>query len=93
MTKKDLVFNYLAEHIEINWDAIEELKCQPKKSIDLVGGVTGWYLSSYSDYFDECRDAIKYANYKYPDSDRTWRTVDNVVKCIVKEKLSYSKIK
>ena len=88
MTKKDKVFKYLMKHIKIDLNAIEELKRQPIDEINYMGGVANWYLLCCSNYYSECNDAIKYAGYKYPDNDRTWETVEEVKKSVVKTKLS-----
>ena len=87
MSKKYKVFNYLMKHIEINPSTIEKLKSQPKEAIDYMGGIPNWYLFSCSNYYSECKNAIKYADYKYPDSDQTWEAVEKIKELVVRQKL------
>ena len=87
MSKKGKMFEYLMDNIFIDLNGIEEIKQQPTAQIDFVGGVERWYLASYANYYPECKNAIRYAGYKYPESDRTWRTVEAVKDSIVKQKL------
>lgn len=87
MRKKEKLFEYLKDHISIDLNGIEAIKQQPNAKIDFVGGVERWYLTSFANYYPECKNAIKYAGYKYPESDRTWRTVEAVKNSIVVQKL------
>ena len=87
MRKERKLFEYLMDHISIDLNGIEEIKKQPTAQIYFMGGIKSWYLTSYANYYHECKDAISYAGYKYPDSDRTWRTVEAVKNLVVKQKL------
>lgn len=87
MRKKEKLFEYLMDNISIGLNGIEEIKQQPTAKIDFVGGVESWYLTSFANYYPECKNAIRYAGYKYPESDRTWRTVEAVKNLIVRQKL------
>lgn len=75
------------DNISIDLNGIEAIKQQPTAKIDFVGGVKRWYLISCANCYPECKNAIKYAGYKYPESDRTWRTAEAVKNLIVKQKL------
>ena len=93
MSKLDKMRNYLKQVIEINFDYIEEIKQQPQSQIDLMGGVKEWYRSTgCSSYYTEIVNAIKFAEYKYPDSDSVWEKAERIKDEIVREKLSYLSI-
>lgn len=87
--RKEKLYEYLANHIEIRLDLIEKIKQQPQKQLDFMGGVAAWYKGSgCSNYYDECRHAIEYAGYRYPDSDRTWETAESEKNKVVEHKLA-----
>lgn len=86
LTKEDKVFNYLMENIKIDMDTIARIMEQPKEAIELYGGVRNWYLFSCPHY-SECEQAIKYADYKHPDSNETWEKVEEIKDLVVRMKL------
>lgn len=86
LTKEDKVFNYLMKNIKIDMDTITRITEQPKEAIELYGGVRNWYLFSCPHY-SECEQAIKYADYKHPDSDETWEKVEEIKDLVVRMKL------
>ena len=93
MSKLDKMKNYLKRVVEINFDYIDEIKQQPQSQIDLMGGVKEWYATTgCSSYYTEIVNAIKFAEYKYPDSDSVWEKAERIKDEIVREKLSYLSI-
>lgn len=93
MSKLDKMKNYLKQVIEINFDYIDEIKHQPQSQIDLMGGVKEWYATTgCSSYYTEIVNAIKFAEYNYPDSDSVWEKAERIKDEIVREKLSYLSI-
>ena len=93
MSKKKKKKNYLKQVIEINFDYIDEIKQQPQSQINLMGGVKEWYATTgCSSYYTEIVNAIKFAEYKYPDSDSVCEKAERIKDEIVREKLSYLSI-
>ena len=93
MSKLEKMKNSLLSSIEIDMQQIEEIKQQPQSQIDLMGGVKEWYRSTgCSNYYNEIVQAIKSAEYKYPDSDSVWEKAERIKDEIVREKLSYLSI-
>lgn len=89
MSKLDKMKNYLKQVIEINFDYIDEIKQMPQSQIDFMGGVAEWYATTgCSSYYTEIVNAIKFAGYKYPDSDSVWEKAERIKDEIVREKLS-----
>lgn len=89
MSKLDKMRKYLEQAIKINMKSLEEIKQQPQSQIDLMGGVKEWYRSTgCSNYYKEIVQAIKSAEYKYPDSDSVWEKAERIKDEIVREKLS-----
>ena len=86
MTKEDKVFNYLMDNIKINVGAIERILEQPKKTLDLYGGIRKWYLFSCP-HFSECEKAIEYAGYENPDSNETWEKAEEIKDLVLSMKL------
>lgn len=93
MSKLDKMRKYLEQAIEINMQSLEEIKQQPQNQIDFMGGVREWYrCTGCSNYYKEIVQAIKLAEYKYPDSDSVWEKAERIKDEIVREKLSYLSI-
>ena len=89
MSKLEKMKNYLKQVIEINFDYIDEIKQMPQSQIDFMGGVAEWYATTgCSSYYTEVVNAIKFAGYKYPDSDSVWEKAERIKDEIVREKLS-----
>lgn len=89
MSKLEKMKECLLSSIEINMQQIEEIKQQPKSQIELMGGVKEWYrCTGCSNYYKEIVQAIKSAEYKYPDSDSVWEKAERIKDEIVREKLS-----
>lgn len=89
MRKLEKMKECLLSSIEINMQQIEEIKQQPKSQIELMGGVKEWYrCTGCSNYYKEIVQAIKSAEYKYPDSDSVWEKAERIKDEIVREKLS-----
>ena len=89
MSKLEKMKNYLKQVIEINFDYIDEIKQMPQSQIDFMGGVAEWYATTgCSSYYTEIVNAIKFAGYKYPDSDSVWEKAERIKDEIVREKLS-----
>lgn len=86
MTKENKVFNYLMDNIKINVGAIERILEQPKKALDLYGGIRKWYIISCP-HFSECEKAIEYAGYENLDSDETWEKVEEIKDLVLNMKL------
>ena len=93
MSKLEKMKECLLSSIEIDMQQIEEIKQQPKSQIDVMGGVKEWYATTgCSSYYTEIVNAIKSAEYKYPDSDSVWEKAERIKDEIVREKLSYLSI-
>lgn len=89
MSKLEKMKECLLSSIEIDMQQIEEIKQQPKSQIDVMGGVKEWYATTgCSSYYTEIVNAIKSAEYKYPDSDSVWEKAERIKDEIVREKLS-----
>ena len=89
MSKLEKMKECLQSSIEIDMQQIEEIKQQPKSQIDVMGGVKEWYATTgCSSYYTEVVNAIKSAEYKYPDSDSVWEKAERIKDEIVREKLS-----
>lgn len=86
MNKKKAAKKYLEENLKIDLNYIDEINQQNKKEIEFMGGVKGWYLSTKSDY-KLIKNAIEFAQYKNKYSNRSWITVSNLWREVVKEKL------
>ncbi|MCI7714763.1 MAG: hypothetical protein MSL49_05570 [Lactobacillus johnsonii] len=90
MSKLEKMKNSLLSSIEIDMQQIEEIKQMPQSQIDFMGGVAEWYATTgCSNYYKEIVQAIKSAEYKYPDSDSVWEKAERVKDEIVREKLSW----
>lgn len=82
MNKKAQVKNYLRDNVDFagfkadvknSWLAnrpISELR---------YNGVTSKY------FYEKSKEAVNLAGYKYPESDRTWLTVDGVIAELITE--------
>ncbi|MCC4467340.1 hypothetical protein [Limosilactobacillus reuteri] len=89
MSKLEKMKECLLSSIEIDMQQIEEIKQQPQSQINFMGGVKEWYRSTgCSNYYNEIVQAIKSAEYKYPDSDSVWEKAEKIKDEIVREKLS-----
>ena len=89
MSKLEKMKKCLLSSIEIDMQQIEEIKQQPQSQINFMGGVKEWYrITGCSNYYNEIVQAIKSAEYKYPDSDSVWEKAERIKDEIVREKLS-----
>ena len=81
MRKKEKLFEYLKDHISIDLNGIEAIKQQPNAKIDFVGGVERWYLTSFANYYPECKNAIKNAG-KIVQNCYTWNKKGAAIKML-----------
>ena len=74
-TRKQMLRQYFMKNLAIDLSLVDELKRQPQAQISLMGGVRSWYMGTgCMDAGVNYSEAIAFAGYKFPDSDRTWLT-------------------
>lgn len=74
-TRKQMLRQYFMKNLTIDLSLVEELKHQPQAQISFMGGVRRWYMETgCMDARVNYSEAIAFAGYKFPDSDRTWLT-------------------
>ena len=74
-TRKQMLRQYFMEKLTIDLSVVDELKRQPQAQISFMGGVRRWYMETgCMDAGVNYSEAIAFAGYKFPDSDRTWLT-------------------
>lgn len=82
MNKKAQVKNYLRENVDFTGFKAEVknswLANRPISELR-YNGVTSKY------FYEKSKEAVKLAGYKYPESDRTWLTVNDVIAELIAE--------
>lgn len=82
MNKKAKVKNYLRENVDF-----EGFKAEVKNSWLATRPITELRYNGLTNkyFYEKSKEAITIAGYKYPESDQTWTTVDNVIAELIKE--------
>lgn len=74
-TRKQMLRQYFMKNLTIDLSLVDELKRQPQAQISFMDGVRRWYMETgCMDAGVNYSEAIAFAGYKFPDSDRTWLT-------------------
>lgn len=87
VNRKRKLRQYFVQNLSFDLATVDELKRQPQAQIRLMGGIRSWYLTTACiDVDANYKEAIAYAGYKFPNSDRTWITAIQTAHEVATEK-------